>query len=730
MSSIGEILKGMTVVDAGVGMPAALVSKFLQELGATVVRKEPDGGDPGKTLYPAYSIWRQGQQPATASLDALLVNADLCIIGGEDFPGIERPVSAAELSRSHSRLIVVDIAGYPPAAAHRDRRAVEVLVQARSGLAYEHYTNRPLRFGFEACTYGAVLQAIAGSLAALFERERSGLGQVVSTSLFEGALFYAITFWSEAERPTPLTEFTAPKDPFPLIFECADGDYIHIGLGSVGSKYQLFKVLKIDDPSVKPDDAGIPKVSGDRKNFFGDIDLLARHIKPWKRDELQKALDDVKVPNEKVMAPGECWDDPQIQANGTIGRTSDGTRYVGNPIIFQPTSAARTKKRAAGGKPLEGVRVVDFGAFVAGPLASAVLADFGADVIKIEATGSDPSRVMFHSFNASNRGKLCLGLDIKSREAAPVMAKLIESADVVTNNFRPGVSARLGLDPATLHRARPDLIVLESPAYGSEGPGALKAGFDPIIQAFTGHEYRAGGQGNAPLWNRGFMADFTAGQIGAIALLAALYHRERTGAGATLSAALVNGGIYTLSELIQRADGSFTGAPELNRARTGMHPSEAMYEASDGWIAIAARDEKAARHLGEVLGISAQLSRPRAAWDDTEYELIAAAIRKRPLAEVAAALEAAGVWTEECVRDGRLPALRDRDLLASGVTSDTGYRDFGSVKAVGVLVRLSRTPTSVDRAAPAVCQHSKEVLASLGFDSSTTATLIERKVVV
>jgi len=236
-----------------------------------------------------------------------------------------------------------------------------------------------------------------------------------------------------------------------------------------------------------------------------------------------------------------CWDSPQIQYNGTIVTDADGTRHVGQPITMEvsPAPYGGPPKRV-GPRPLDGVRVVDFGAFVAGPFASLVMADLGAEVIKVETPAGDPNRSIFRSWSPVSRGKRAISVDLKHPEGLALAKKICMKSDIITSNFRTGVSARLGIDPASLHAAKPELIVLESPAYGSSGPLAERAGFDLVMQALCGHEYRAGGKGNEPLWNRTSMVDYGGGLLGAIGALAALYHRARTGEGMTLYLSLIH----------------------------------------------------------------------------------------------------------------------------------------------------------------------------------------------
>ena len=728
-------LRGLKVVDLGLGMAAALVAKFLREAGATITRAEPPSGDPFYGVYPAYEMWRRGVELDSAAarsserLDALLSGADVCIVGGEDFPGVERRRDAAALQARHPRLVVLDIEGYPSGTQHAGRPASDVLVQARSGLAFEHYTARPLLMGFEPSSYGAALNGLAGLFAALLQREGTGAGQLVSTSLFEGALSWPMLLWVQAERPTPASSFVMPKDPWPLIFQCADGVWVQIVLGSSGSKYKLYRILEIDDPTIDVNDSGMPKPTADSKNFFGDVDLLARHVRKFDSTKLLAAIHAAGLPAEPVLPPGGCWDDPQVVYNRIIVREPDGMRHVGHPIYGRTSPAPRRPPVHTGPRPLSGMRVIDFGMFVAGPYSAVLLADLGADVIKVESTAGDPNRSIFRAYTAANRCKRAIMLDLKAPDGLKIAQRLCMGADIVMNNFRPGVSARLGIDAKTLHALKPELIVLESAAYGSGGPRAEGAGFDMCFQALCGHDFRAGGAGNAPLWNRTSMVDFAAALIGAVGVLQKLYERARTGAGAEIGAGLMNTGLYLLSELIQHRDGHFEGAPLLNHEQTGYHPAEQLYQAADGWIAIAARDEAMARRLIGVLGIGRTVTAARSAWGPAEGEAIAAAIRERRQAELLEALARAEVWAEPCCVAGEKQNLTDPDLKRLGAVVTTQHPQFGSVAQIGQLVRLSAARADSAKHAPLPGEHTGELLAELGLKDPEVRELRERKIV-
>jgi crotonobetainyl-CoA:carnitine CoA-transferase CaiB-like acyl-CoA transferase len=248
------------------------------------------------------------------------------------------------------------------------------------------------------------------------------------------------------------------------------------------------------------------------------------------------------------------------------------------------------------------------------------------------------------------------------------------------------------------------------------------------FQALCGHDWRAGGVDNPPLWNRTSMVDFAAGLLGSIAVLQHLYLRARTGAGAELGAGLMNAGLYLLSELVQKPTGEFSGAPPLNHEQTGFHPSEQFYEASDGWIAVAARSDAMARSLVEALGLGT-ITAPRAAWRDDEAQAIAAAVSKRPVAELLATLGKAGVWAEACCPNGEQTYLHDVDLERMGTVYRSSHPQFGDVRQIGPLCRLSDSPPLAQGPAPIPNEHTDAVLAELGYTADAIKDLRERKVI-
>lgn len=736
MDSRVKTLEEVTVVHLGVGMAAALVSKFLAEQGALVVRVEPPEGDPFATLYPAYEGWLSGArldrqaQHSPDLIEELLAMADVCVIGGEDYPGIERRWSANALSIRHPRLVILDIEAAPAGLEETTRPATDVLIQARSGLVHEQYNERPILMSFSPANYGAAMRGLVGILAVLYERESSAQGQVVATSLLEGAWSWLCGGWCAVEKTSDYSEFRVPKSPTPLIFRTADANYIHLVIGAHGSKYRMYQALDIDDPSVSPTDSGIPRPTADTRNFYGDIDLLAAHVAKKNATQLLSCIWQRGLPAEPVWPPGRCWEEPQIQHNGIIFQRKDGTRHVGNPLAITALGNAAAHGGRSGCRPLEGIRVVDFGAFVAGPFGSALLADLGADVIKVETIDGDPHRTVFRFYTSVNRGKRSIALDLKHPEGRKIANQLCSQADVVMSNFRPGVSKRLGIDPQSLQAINPDVIVLESPAYGSSGPLAERAGFDMVMQAYCGHEWRAGGEGNVPMWNRTSMVDFMAGFLGASGVLAALYRRARHGGGLAIVSPLVNAGITLLSELLQAPDGSFHGAPGLNPTQTGYHPAEALYPTLDGSIALVVRDRTAAQGLIRALSLGEMFKDNPLQWSETEATAIGQALSLIRTEDALQALQAHGVWCEACRKNVERTVLNDRGLQSANVVQVSTHPDFGEVRELGAMLRFSRSRVGHQRHAPLLGEHSEQILTELGHGQAAIQALITGRVTV
>lgn len=731
----------LTVVDAGSGLETAVMAALFAGLGSTVVRVEPPGGRSVVDRYPFCADWQAWSRHARADdLDRIVADADVCLLGGESEPG-QHAWRADDLRRRHPRLVVVDVTGW----AGADRTAVpavELLVQARSGLAFEQFPDRPVFHAQRPGTFGAALLGMGGAWAALLERRRSGRGQIVTTSVLQGLALIFPSIWMDAERPDASFDVVQPRGVQQLVFRCADDTWIQIALLVRGALGRLYGVLGIDE-DVDENHSGAPNPHGGLKNYYADYDLIAPYVRRRDRAELLAALRAANVATEAVLDPGECWDDEQVRHSGMIVANPDGTRRVGLPVSIgvagdtgapPDDSAAATSGFGAADTstdpPLAGRRVLDFGNFVAGPMAARLLSDLGADVVWVEPVDNPRPVTTWRNVFVSNRGKRSVRVDVKSAAGHEVIDRLCAASDVVSHNFRVGVAARLGVAPADVRRHQPSAITLQTSAYGQTGPRASLSGFDFLFQAMSGLALRAAAPTGEPTLCRSNIVDYFSAIMGAVGVLVALDERAETGRAVEVEVDLLRTSAFLLADVIEHADGTRTSGMQLRDGQTGVHPAERLYRTRDGWVAIAVRSPDMAAGLTRVLDLPGDLG-PVASWDDRAESLIAEALEHRPTAQVLVDLDRAGVWAAEAVDGGWSRLRADPSACAAGLVTTAQDDRYGTVEGwFGSLLGFSRSTGAPSmRTAPRPGQHTVEVLTELGFNADEIRALIEAKAV-
>ena len=385
-------------------------------------------------------------------------------------------------------------------------------------------------------------------------------------------------------------------------------------------------------------------------------------------------------------------------------------------------------------KPLEGLRVIDLTQAMAAPYCTMNLADLGADVIKVEPPGGEEQRRgstsrngHSGSFMAINRNKRGITLDLKMSEGVEVMHRLIRTADVFVQNYRPGAAGRLGVDYDTLRALNPRLIYCSVSGFGSTGPYASRGGYDLIAQGMSGIISVTGEEEGAPAKAGIPLSDLSAGLFGAYGVLCALEHREQTGEGQFVDTSLLEAAMaLTVWESTEHWTTGRT-PKALGSAHRLSAPYQAL-RASDGWFTVGAANDKLFDGFCRALGRPDLLDDPRFAGRAQRLEhrhALAAEIDKTTAKETRAhwleRLESAGV---PCGPINTYPeALDDPHTLARGMVVDLVHPGAGAIKALGVPVHLSETPGAVDRAAPLLGQHNDEILAELGYDAAARQRL-------
>jgi formyl-CoA transferase len=383
---------------------------------------------------------------------------------------------------------------------------------------------------------------------------------------------------------------------------------------------------------------------------------------------------------------------------------------------------------------LAGVRVIDVTQVMAGPFCTMVLADLGADVVKIESPAGDMTRRMpggvdndTPAYNAVNRGKRSVVLDVKTEAGRAAVLTLVASADIFIENSRPGVMAGFGLDYATLAARNPRLVYASISGYGQTGPDRTKGGLDLIAQGVSGIMSVTGAAGGPPMKSGVPLTDLGAALFAVTGILAALVHRDRTGRGQHVDTSLVEAGV-ALS--VWEATEYFSGAgiPEpLGSAHRMVAPYQAI-ECADGYVTIGASNNRLFERLCEALGHPEWAELPEFADNPSRVrnraalaERIESVTRHRPKRHWLEAFEARDIPCGPI--NSYADVFADPQIVAREMVVSVEHPTLGVLRALGSPIKLSATPPAVRRRGPRLGEHTEEVLREAGFDESAIAAL-------
>jgi crotonobetainyl-CoA:carnitine CoA-transferase CaiB-like acyl-CoA transferase len=385
---------------------------------------------------------------------------------------------------------------------------------------------------------------------------------------------------------------------------------------------------------------------------------------------------------------------------------------------------------------LDGLRVLDVTQVMAGPFCAMLLADLGADVIKVEPPSGDSTRQMpgavagdSPSFNAVNRGKRSVALNLKTSGGRDAFVRLARSTDIVIENYRPGVMAALGLDYPTLSALNPGVVYASISGYGQTGPSRDKGGFDLIAQGVAGIMSVTGETGGPPVKAGVPLTDLGAGLFAAVGILAALEARHRTGAGQHIDTSLVDAGV-ALS--VWEATEYFSGIG-VPQALGSAHRMNAPYQAircADGFITLGAANERLFRRLCDVLGHTEWTTMPEFADNARRVrnrEALAARIEsitvEQPRSHWLALLEANDIPCGPI--NDYAQVFADSQVRAREMIVEVDHPTLGRLRTLGSPLKMSGTPPDVRRRAPRLGEHTDVVLREAGFSDEEIAAMRE-----
>ncbi len=791
---------GLRVVDFTNSYPGALATMVLADSGAEVIKVEPPGGDPSRRHY-ASVMWHRGKKSVVLDLKteagrrdavALATGADVVI---ESFrPGVAERLGIGyeTLSKAAPSLVYCSITGFGPTGPLAGLKAYEGVVHAVAGRMDAFYTlvgkDGPNYSALGVASYGVAMTALHGTLAALMLRDRTGIGQRVETSLLQALTCFDLwnfLAWQIHERTGEEVArgYSGPVPPY-MTGRSKDGHWFQFGNLTVDTLWNFMSVMGLEETLSDPRFQDMP-VFGDPEDAKTLQRLILERVVQKTHDEWMEIFLARDVAAEPFRTTQEGLQHPQALHNGDvieladpdvgptkqlgpIARLSETPLEIGRPSprvgehqdeIMASSSRVGHAPVDAGERlpahPLSGVTVLEFATYIATPFATALLADLGARVIKIEPITGDVFRAgRFPRTGKMVQGKEGLALDLKDSRGQEAVHKLIEKTDVLIHNFRPGVPERLGIDYETVRGINPQIIYLYAGAYGSSGPHSARVGFHPIAGAITGGPRYQLGQAFPPPADREMTLDEidhvanvmrfsnepnpdpVSSLATATSALLALYARGRLGRGQYLETSMLVGNLYA------NADDaiSYEGKPERmlpDAEFNGLHALYRLYRAASGWVFLACPQESEWRALAATTDRGDLLNdarfRDRESRLDHDRELsaeLAGLFRQRPASE----------W-QQLLTGGDVPCVEvfeadtGQFFLSAPWVKDAGFfvesehPSTGPYWRYGPTVTLSRSPS-----APGpmiyIGEHTRALLSELGYDENAIAEMEAANVAV
>lgn len=786
-SAGARALGDLRVVEVGSGVAAPFCSRLFADFGAEVIKIEPSGGDPSRG-WPSggadgalFAFLNTGKRSVVidlrdesnhASLDGLLATADILIENLEPYEREHWGLQADDLLARHPQLIVVSLTPFGLTGEWADRPGGDLEAAAFSSLAFGlgEPEKAPLRLPYDQSEYQVALHGAVAALCALRAREQGGTGGQsldVATAQVMGYCtggMYLVTAKAGVEwgRRGRLLRGVYPTG----FFECADG---YICIASQSPK-QWEKFISIMD---EPEWAQAPEARNAMMLGAVDPSPVDPHFRDWIKGFTRRELTELAMEKDitlgQVNTVDELLAEPhfedrglwfEVEASGDkvkmprpgylLSRTPAalGPRAPelgeGNDEFLGDISHAAARREStgsargkAGDEPLAGIRVVEFGWNWAGPMAGQLLADMGAEVIRVETEKrQDVMRLlpyMSHFFCNANRSKRSISVNLGAEDGPELVRRLVSHSDVVMDNFAAGVMARNGLAYDDLVTVKEDIICVSMSMAGQHGPLSQMRGFASIATGFAGLERMVGYDGEDPIGLMAFgLGDTNLAIQGALGVLAALHHRDSTGEGQFVDVSQIESSIGTLAEPI--IDFQLTGeiaGPQGNRHSAHYPHDIYRCDGDDRWLALSVHTSGEWQSLCGVLG--------RANWGSDESlksaegrralaceidQMIAAWVGERERDEAIRELVAAGVRCAPVLtrpeRDSH-PHFAERELVIEHVTEG-----FDNARIYSTPWIFSATPARMTKPAPLLGEDNNYVFGEvMGMSSEEIAGLAE-----
>jgi crotonobetainyl-CoA:carnitine CoA-transferase CaiB-like acyl-CoA transferase len=768
---MSRALDGVNVLEFSSHPGAAYAAMLMAEQGARALRIEPPDGA-GERGTPHFHVLNRGKTCVCIDLDSpngrseahkLIERADIVIAGATPARLRDAGLDYESLRKINPRAIALYMPPLGGAGPDANLDAGEELVAALGGIAGNQWarSGNPVPLTFPAVNYSTGVLGATAAVSALLARG-DGPGQSIEVSLLAGAFSLQTGGIMRHEKMTSL--YHGPQDPLgPIpcyrLFEASDGRYLFVACGNATfwNKFAiaLDRADLVADPRFENAPWGIPK-----EHWQALKDILEPIIRTHPRDEWLAILREADVPCAPVLTRHEFIEHPQTAALGMRREIADPvlgkTVQLGVPVTLNATpgdiigpapaaadngavhalelfggqrasSTSSTPAASFAKGPLSGVLVLDFCSYIAGSYGPMILAQMGADVIKIESLEGDAFRHFGFGFLGWNQGKRGLSLDLTTPDGREIIERLAARADIVVENLRPGRMKRYGFDYESLAARNPRLIYMSVNAFGNRGPEHNQPGFDPLLQARSGVMAAQGGPHGHPVYLTCAICDYGAAMLSAYGCVLALKAREKTGRGQFCETSLLQASMaFQAGEFI-----FYDGRPDMENGFAEYRGPSALnrcYQCRDGlWLYAAMSTPAQWDVIARLTGIATPFGEAmRESGESRLAAVLAEHFATLDRADAIATLRRAGVPVVPVHRFGDL--FNEPQVAANELLIELQHSQWGRITQSGILAKFSATPGKVDRAAPLLGEHNDGILADLGYPADRIEQLRSRGV--
>lgn len=757
----GAALDALVVVELDTSVAGSVAGMILADYGARVIKVEDPERGRRERRNPGFAVWNRNKVSLALALGDrrcagfahLVADADVCITGCVAEP--EPP----DIAALNPRLVVAALPPYRGPTPWAGGGEDSSLLDSLSGLSMRQssFDDVPVDLVYPHALYIQGLWSATCVVAALVERARTGKGNILTVDGLSAALIAgAAGFVFDPSDGTSVTP-VGPGGASPCYtrYRCSDGEWLFLGALLPRFQRAAFEAIGVGH---LPED---PRIAGDLSR------ILLPENRLWVRTAMQErfltdsrehwlaVLDEAGCPAGPVLDRDGWLDHPQLRACGQRVEVDDPERgpvvmpgllieipeapgqiaspapLLGNLEVpglqagwgrrdlelmsspgwkrpaptanSQPDSDVTSAATRDSVGPLDGIKVLNLGTILAGPLAGSLLAGLGADVVKVEPPDGDAFREPGFSYN---RGMRSVSIDLRTRGGLEVFRRLAREADMVIDNYRHGVAQRLGVDHTSLSASNPALGGFSLTGFGETGPLATKAAFDPLLQAMSGMMVAQGGD-DEPVFLTVAVNDVAAAVTGALSTCLSLYYRTRTGRGLRTSTSLAAVSAFMQSGELVRYPGR---APALRGGRDfpGPNALDRFYRVRDGWVRLRATPDDLPRLVDAGL-VDAGVTK----LDEIDPLTLSANLAGCTRTEVVCLLTECGVKAAEARSLTDLAS--DVELRATDLFSEHPIAGGASVLTPGRWVRWEPPRPLARMLAPGLGEHTAEVLAQAGF---------------